>query len=96
MKTTKRLRVGACSLVHNTSRVHGHVGALEWELGRMTNGSIVHMHMHKPNNKLVNAYLKHFWCTDEPWANMDSQDSRWPRLGGSHHLPVYSILCAWP
>jgi hypothetical protein len=24
---------------------------------------------------------------------MDSQDSPWPRLGGSHHLPPYSILC---
>jgi hypothetical protein len=27
---------------------------------------------------------------------MDSQDSSQPRLGGSHHLPMYSILCAWP
>jgi hypothetical protein len=25
---------------------------------------------------------------------MDSQDSPWPGLGGSHHLPPYSILCA--
>jgi hypothetical protein len=33
---------------------------------------------------------------DEPLANMDSQDSPRPRLGGSHHLPPYSILCAWP
>jgi len=27
---------------------------------------------------------------------MDSQDSSRPRLGGSHHLPPYSILCASP
>jgi hypothetical protein len=27
---------------------------------------------------------------------MDSQDSPRPRLGGSHHLPPYSILCAFP
>jgi hypothetical protein len=27
---------------------------------------------------------------------MNSQDSPQPRLGGSHHLPPYSILCAWP
>jgi hypothetical protein len=27
---------------------------------------------------------------------MDSQNSPWPGLGGSHHLPPYSILCAWP
>jgi hypothetical protein len=40
--------------------------------------------------------LEHFWCTNELWANTDSQDSPWPRLGGSHHLPHYSILYAWP
>jgi hypothetical protein len=40
--------------------------------------------------------LEHFWCMDEPWANMDSQDSPQPKLGGNHHLPLYSILCAWP
>jgi len=33
---------------------------------------------------------------DEPRSNTDSQDSPRPRLGGSHHLPPYSILCAWP
>ncbi len=27
---------------------------------------------------------------------MDSQDSPRPELGGSHHLPPYSILCAFP
>jgi hypothetical protein len=27
-------------------------------------------------------------------SNIDSQDSPWPGLGGSHHLPPYSILCA--
>jgi len=32
------------------------------------------------------------------WAtgNSDSQDSPQPGLGGSHHLPPYSILCASP
>ncbi len=40
--------------------------------------------------------MEHFWCTNEPWGNMDSQYSPWPGLGGSHHLPPYSILCAWP
>jgi hypothetical protein len=29
-------------------------------------------------------------------GNSDTQDSPWPRLGGSHHLPPYSILCASP
>jgi hypothetical protein len=29
-------------------------------------------------------------------GNSDSQDSPRPRLGGSHHLPPYNILCASP
>jgi hypothetical protein len=40
--------------------------------------------------------MEHFWCTNEPRANSTSQDSPRPRLGGSHHLPPYSILCVWP
>jgi len=65
----------------------------------VTNGSIIHTTLHKPNNKLVNAWLEHFWCTNEPWAYTDSQDSYdspWPRLEESHHLPLYSIFYAWP
>jgi hypothetical protein len=53
------------------------------------------MDLHKPNNKLVSAYLKHFWCTNEPWTNTDSQDSPQPELGGNHHFPPYSIFCVW-
>jgi hypothetical protein len=37
-----------------------------------------------------------FWCTNEPQANTDSQDSPRPELRGSHHLSPYSILCACP
>jgi hypothetical protein len=62
----------------------------------VTNKSIIHTDLHKPNNKLVSAWLKHFWCTDEPRTNTNSQDSPWPRLVGSPHLPPYSIICAWP
>ncbi len=29
-------------------------------------------------------------------GNTDTLDSPRPRLGGSHHLPPYSILCVWP
>jgi hypothetical protein len=29
-------------------------------------------------------------------GNTDKQDSPWPELGGSHHLPPYSILWGWP
>ncbi len=40
--------------------------------------------------------MEHFWCQNEPRANSDSQNSPRPGLGGSHHLPLYSILCASP
>jgi hypothetical protein len=39
--------------------------------------------------------LEHFWCTDEPRANTDSQNSSQLGLGESRHLPLYNILCAW-
>ncbi len=35
--------------------VEGRVGALGLGLARMTSESIIHMDMHKPNNKLVNV-----------------------------------------
>jgi hypothetical protein len=63
-------------------------------LGRAISGSIIHADLHKPNNKLVSVKLEHFWCMNEPRANMDSQDSPRPGLGESHHLPllVYFVL----
>jgi hypothetical protein len=57
MKTTKGKGVGACSLAHNISGVEGRVGAPRWGLRRLTSKSIIHMDMHKLNNKLVNAHL---------------------------------------
>jgi hypothetical protein len=65
-------------------------------LGRLTSTSITHIDLHKLNNKLVSAYLEHFWCKNESRANLDSKDSPWSKLGGSHHLPPYSILSASP
>jgi hypothetical protein len=88
--------VGVCSLSHITLGVKGHVATLGWGLGKLISNSITHTDLHKPNNKLVSAYLKHFWCMDEPRVNTNSQDSSRPELGGSHHLPLYNIFCAWP
>jgi hypothetical protein len=48
-------KIGACSLARSTSRVERCVVALGWGLGRMTSGSIIHMDLHKPNNKLVSV-----------------------------------------
>jgi hypothetical protein len=64
--------------------------------GRFTSISITHTYLHNPNNKLVNAKLEHFWCMNEPRANLDSKDPSRSRLGGSHFLPPYSILCVQP
>jgi len=58
----------------------------------MTSRSIIHVNLYKPNNKLISAKLEHFWCTDEPRANTDSQDSPRLELGGSHHLAPYIYL----
>jgi hypothetical protein len=55
VETSKGERIKVCSLIHNTSGVEGCVGALEWGLGRVTSESIIHMDLHKPNNKLVSA-----------------------------------------
>jgi len=55
VKITEGEGVGACFLAHNTSGVKGHAQALRWGLGRLTNNSITHMDLHKPNNKLVSA-----------------------------------------
>jgi hypothetical protein len=60
----------------------------EMRLGKMTSDqSLTHAYT-KPNNKLVSAWLEHFWCKDKPWVNSDSQDSPRLGLGGSHHLPL--------
>jgi len=45
---------------------------------------------------LVKTHFAHFQCWDKPWATLDSFDSPRPELGGSHHLPPYSILCSFP
>jgi len=50
----------------------------------------------KPTNKLVRTHFTHFWCWDKPRATLDSLDSPRPGLGGSHHLPPYSIHCVSP
>jgi hypothetical protein len=43
------------SLAHSILGVEGRVGALKWGLKWVTSGSIIHMDLHKLNNKLVSA-----------------------------------------
>jgi hypothetical protein len=45
---------------------------------------------------VVRTHSASFWCRDKPRATLDSLDSPRPRLGGSHHLPPYSILYVHP
>jgi len=60
VETIKENGVGERSLVCNTSKVEGCARASGWGLRQMINGSVIHMNMHKLNNKLVNAWLEHF------------------------------------
>ncbi len=71
MKTTEK-RIEVRSLTRSLLGVKGHARAPGWRLEQVTSGSIIHMELHKLNNKLVNAWLEHFWCTDELQAYMDS------------------------
>ncbi len=45
---------------------------------------------------MVRTHSAPFWCWDKPRATLDSLDSPQPEIGGSHHLPPYSILCVAP
>jgi hypothetical protein len=54
---------------------------------------LLHNHASKTNPKFVRTHSASIWCWDKPRATLDSLDSPRPGLGGSHHLPPYSILC---
>jgi hypothetical protein len=55
VKTIKAQGVGVRSFACSTLGVEGHAKRLGWGLGRMISESIIHMNLHKPNNKLVSA-----------------------------------------
>ncbi len=50
----------------------------------------------KLTNKLVSSHSESFLVLGQSTGNTDSLDSPRPGLGGSHHLPPYSILCVAP
>ncbi len=54
-ENNKRRKIEVHSLGRSTSGVEGCVGAPGWGLGQVTNRSIIHMDLHKRNNKLVNV-----------------------------------------
>jgi hypothetical protein len=55
MKTMEGKGVGIRSLVCNTLRVEGCARTTGWGLRWITSKSIIHIDLHKPNNKLVNV-----------------------------------------
>jgi hypothetical protein len=57
---------------------------------------LLHDPASKTNPKLVRTHYASIWCWDKPRATLDSLDSPRPELGGSHHLPPYSILSVTP
>jgi hypothetical protein len=54
-ENNERIRSWGHSLVHNILGVKGRAEAPGWALGRVISKSIIHMDLHKPNNKLVIA-----------------------------------------
>jgi hypothetical protein len=54
-KQRNEKKIGVDSLTCNTLGVEWHTRAPGWGLGRVISKSNIHMDLHKPNNKLVNA-----------------------------------------
>jgi hypothetical protein len=62
----------------------------------VTSESIIHKDLHKPNNKLVSASWNTFGARMNHGQTWIHKTHHGPNLGGSHHLPLYNIICAWP
>jgi hypothetical protein len=61
-------------------------------LGQMTSKSIIHTNLRKPNNKLVSAWLQHFWCINERWAYTDHKTHHGPNLGEATTFPFIVLF----
>jgi hypothetical protein len=71
------------------------VESSEIRLGRGTSYSLTRTCI-KTNHKVVSPHFGSFLVLGQATGNTNSLDSPWPGLGGSHHLPPYSILCVTP
>jgi len=67
-------------------------------LGRLTSNSIIHIDLHKPNNKLVSAYLEHFGARTSHGQTQTHKTHYDPDLGETTTFPliVYSMLAIGP
>ncbi len=94
-KTTEEGGVGARSLAHNTLKGRGACWSFGMGLGRVDKLHSLTQACTQPTQSgqcIVGAPL----VLGRATGNMDTQDSPRPKLGGSHHLPPYSILYGWP
>ncbi len=95
VKERKQLELGATPSYQHQKGQRGRVEALGLD---QEEGQAIHSlepASNQPTSWLVHI-LEHLWCQDKPWATLDSLYSPQPGLGGSHHLPPYSIICAPP
>jgi hypothetical protein len=53
LKIMEEEGVGVCSLACSISKVEEHIRVSRWGLKQVTSGSIIHIDLHKLNNKLV-------------------------------------------
>jgi hypothetical protein len=65
-------------------------------LGRGTSYLVIRSCIQIQPTSWLELILHLFWCWDKPRATLNSLDSPWPGLKGSHHLSPYSILCSSP
>ncbi len=87
--------VGARSLAHNTLRGRGACWSSGMGLGRIDKLHSLTWACTQPTQSgqcIIGVPLVLRRAT----GNTDTQDSPRPGLGGSHHLPPYSILCSSP
>jgi hypothetical protein len=76
--------------------VEGRVGSLGIKLGRGTSLACVNLHPKKNQPHEVSLAFGTPLGVGTSHGHFDTQDSTRPGLGGSHHLPPYSILCSSP
>jgi hypothetical protein len=85
VETTERVEVH--SLACSTLGVEGCARVPRWGLEWVTNDSIIYTNLHKFNNKLVIAWLEHFWCTNKSQAYTNSQIQHGSNLGEATTFP---------
>jgi hypothetical protein len=88
-------RVEACFLAHNTLRRRGACWSSGMGLRKVDKLQSL-TRAYTPPTQSGQCIVGTPLVLGRATGNMDTQDSPRSGLGGSHHLPPYSILCDWP